>query len=1415
MSVVNTNNPNVPLDPWHVMDYPPTDQPALLQFYLSLSHEQQTTSSDEKLIWQTDSAIIEQLISAWFEETARKECRERGRNVETDSIPWGGLCQHRLPDDMLDADNELNGTEERDMAIWKQTVDRYEAILFYQRVRARQGSAVTSNDGSMYKIVIWGIAERWFIMKAADSGSGECISSAIRQTTIASRPEHVNTSHRLIQYSQDRWLYPLVDVPPPLEEFDALEQIKQHYDQYQPVMDRFLDMVRALVKIEQAYRRSILQSSATMTSSSSSSDHRSTSLLLNGNSSREADVGESREKHVRQYLAHIDLSNPAIRAADWKMRHSLFCYTLSLPDAQQYSIMCDVGASIIQIMVELGWPEENHIYYLALRMKRNDHCIYVPRLRKRVEEAADASAVVAVTDAPQQLHLRLNATNGSNVSTLQSLVMVPGDTISDLESRFRRVIQRNQTKFMPIRFDTSSSKDIISPAIVVAQRFVARNAETSIIVTHAGFGGAWRLVDPSTSMPSDDQSLWDPFPTRCYFVLRSNETTDTDADRTKAARSMLLAVMNGTPWISVTGGGWGRRSAHEADLWKDSVVLCKLRTANCYLAVFPYIVFPSLWILRELVTKRMESSDCAAAYNDGVVFPDTGKTLSLSLQPPLSELCASLQSSRITDTSLAAAAAAPAPKQPNIGRIWETELPYNDAELYEGVTKTLARLESSVRRSPMFVWVRAESRFPSKEEADHRPLARVRTANRPEILARNSSHNCEGRIITYMDFGYWLGCEFRTACERGRSRLPKVGFSDDELARHLNWKLTEVERLREEFLPVTFGSTTTTTNPGRTRNKQQSLLHSSSSASIIRLDADESRDATATATCSPVTSMSRVAFAHTADEPSGKRADPLDTQRHRLAMQQIGLSAQQRLFRFPSKSDRDEHKKLADNNGEAFRDFLYERGRFAVSMDGDDPKRSLSITPKFAENTFMFYHHTAQFGGGGSYQLFIYWLFTTEMDNNNGSSSEALPSTFSAVQQLQEFKQEQQQRKLNSNATTTTTYSWTAPARDLLDKRFLDRYIALYSAATPETQKTLCLQTVWLIQCRKYEEFYRKIRLSPHCVVPVLDTAANKTARIAAASDVTPAVASTVANGQAALPAAVVSEKLQKTLDEKRKEISVLYHQTVPIEGTLAQEYLRRVRGLREISADILEHSPLVRFHPAHLYKIKTAPDVAARGSLTKLYPALLCFCQSSSSQDDDDSQRWIAKQTIYLNPDTCTKIAFEGGNKLNPAKKSEGCFRNEEDAYFPVQPGRLDLVPVVYLAEGPETAWSVASASRWISVYCSFGVSNYHRFRRFAQSGATLCLVLDRDPDNMDVKKTIERALTELKQHWSRVMAVQPSCVGECHCKDFNEVHQRHGLEAARDMLLLPREARVTDLPVEIRETPFEEWKRVRKTGH
>jgi len=204
-----------------------------------------------------------------------------------------------------------------------------------------------------------------------------------------------------------------------------------------------------------------------------------------------------------------------------------------------------------------------------------------------------------------------------------------------------------------------------------------------------------------------------------------------------------------------------------------------------------------------------------------------------------------------------------------------------------------------------------------------------------------------------------------------------------------------------------------------------------------------------------------------------------------------------------------------------------------------------------------------------------------------------------------------------------------------------------------------------------------------------------------------------------------------------------LFQEAKPMSNTLGEKYLAMHRYLQA------PYPPSVRFHPS------------LRHTETKThYPAVLF------AATDKDNQLQ-AVQAVFLDPATGNKAMIDN------AKKSYGPLRG---ASVDLQQSKSDILAI---AEGPETALSIAKAFPHINVKATLGLSNMQHID-LPQSCKQLLLCADNDGANTSTDKQYKKILQSLASLEKAVHFVQPIH----HKEDFNDVLKRQGLEAIQNTI-------------------------------
>lgn len=208
-------------------------------------------------------------------------------------------------------------------------------------------------------------------------------------------------------------------------------------------------------------------------------------------------------------------------------------------------------------------------------------------------------------------------------------------------------------------------------------------------------------------------------------------------------------------------------------------------------------------------------------------------------------------------------------------------------------------------------------------------------------------------------------------------------------------------------------------------------------------------------------------------------------------------------------------------------------------------------------------------------------------------------------------------------------------------------------------------------------------------------------------------------------------------------------------ESTRAYSYLRSARGLSDAPAHLIEENEFVRAIAAARY---TFGDERRPIHL----PAVVFITQTR-----------CGAQVIYL-------AREHGGGKarnVDNAKKTQGKVTVAAD--------RCDAVPIctppnpppyerVFLAEGPETALSVATAFPDAPVYAALGVHNMERFHYEHANTVVLCMEHADDSTREAMRNMRTKTRKRLATRFKHVREVLPPVtVGERKMSDFNDVHQ------------------------------------------
>ncbi len=241
-----------------------------------------------------------------------------------------------------------------------------------------------------------------------------------------------------------------------------------------------------------------------------------------------------------------------------------------------------------------------------------------------------------------------------------------------------------------------------------------------------------------------------------------------------------------------------------------------------------------------------------------------------------------------------------------------------------------------------------------------------------------------------------------------------------------------------------------------------------------------------------------------------------------------------------------------------------------------------------------------------------------------------------------------------------------------------------------------------------------------------------------------------IREGMGALPK--VSQKLQNksvasACPNKKEYAKKLYEQSIPVEGTLAEKYLKEHRKLTNFkSADI-------RFVP----KISTW-----HGNKKTEVSALLCITRDGSGSLNN-------VQVIRLNP-----LTGEKDNASKIKKQTYGAING-----CPVNLNTESVQKTTYLTEGTETGFSLLSASKDARVMTVLGKENFNNID-LSRLTDNVVMCVDNDGENTFGDMKVITAAFRIMSAGKSVSIICPENKGE----DFNDVLVKEGVSRLKDYM-------------------------------
>ncbi|CDZ79416.1 Multifunctional conjugation protein TraI [Legionella massiliensis] len=243
---------------------------------------------------------------------------------------------------------------------------------------------------------------------------------------------------------------------------------------------------------------------------------------------------------------------------------------------------------------------------------------------------------------------------------------------------------------------------------------------------------------------------------------------------------------------------------------------------------------------------------------------------------------------------------------------------------------------------------------------------------------------------------------------------------------------------------------------------------------------------------------------------------------------------------------------------------------------------------------------------------------------------------------------------------------------------------------------------------------------------------------------------------------ALIQKDEQQLIENKQASAKSIWEGSLPIQGTLAETYLKTHRGIEQCT------QLNVRFWPKGAKWIN-CDEEGILVEKTNQIPALIVPAQDANHQ-------LTGVQRIYLDAQTGGKNRFMDNPKL-----SKGVI---EGSAAILQKGMKGAT--VYLCEGPETAASIAEAFPTATVIASLGISNIKNMAPLIQQaqGKEVIIAGDHDGDQSKTSLIAQEAHEALKRDGMDVKIVFPEPIKTLTKTDWNDVLIHKGKESIKVQL-------------------------------
>lgn len=246
-------------------------------------------------------------------------------------------------------------------------------------------------------------------------------------------------------------------------------------------------------------------------------------------------------------------------------------------------------------------------------------------------------------------------------------------------------------------------------------------------------------------------------------------------------------------------------------------------------------------------------------------------------------------------------------------------------------------------------------------------------------------------------------------------------------------------------------------------------------------------------------------------------------------------------------------------------------------------------------------------------------------------------------------------------------------------------------------------------------------------------------------------------------------------LEQRIRTATSIWENTTALRNTTGQRYLNGHRKISELSGTAIKFFPIGAKWISYDKKGNEVIKV-------NKFPAI-------AIKVVDKNGDITGVQTVFLDEKTSRKNRFMKSPKISRGKVSGsvGIIRHTKDS------------DRIYIAEGPETAASIAMADKKSTVLVSLGVHNLLNINDSLRQFTCKNIIIAADNDGINSKtyETTIKAANNLKSAGFDVSIIQPKPIRGLEKTDWNDILQKHGINELKKQLIESSENLQIDMAI------------------